>query len=135
MEKRLRGLKKAMENTYMQELEFTSMMKKRIHESIAKEAISEQDILTSLLELLAKERTGFELTGLLQARGIRKYEDDEGSLYTILHEQERRGIIASSWGASGEKYYRLTDKGRRVLEKTSKRASRARFSFKEQSEG
>jgi len=135
MEKRLRGLKKAMEKTYMQELEFTSMMKKSIHDSIAKEAISEQDILISLLELLAKERTGFELTALLQSRGIRKYDNEEGSLYTLLHEQEHRGIIASSWSPAGGKYYHLTDKGRRVLEKTSKRASSVRFSFKEQSEG
>ncbi|WP_455662809.1 PadR family transcriptional regulator [Pradoshia sp.] len=135
MEKRLKGLKRAMESTSMRNLNFTDAMKKSIHESIAKESISEQDAFMNLLELLVTERTGFELSRLLTARGIHKYETEEGSLYALLHEQEQAGMIASSWGPSGEKYYYLTDKGRRALEKTSKRTWRSRLSFKEQPEG
>ncbi len=134
MEKRLKGLKKAMEKTYMRELEFSETMKMRIHESIAKESVSEQDIFFNILQLLLKERTGFELTGLLIARGIKKYEDEEGSIYAVLHEQEHAGIITSSWRSSGEKMYQLTNKGRRLLEKLEKQVWRAGFTLKEQIE-
>jgi transcriptional regulator len=45
---------------------------------------------------------------------------EEGSLYPALHRLERRGWVASEWGASETnrraKYYRLTAKGRRQLE-------------------
>ena len=124
MEKRLKGLKNAMTKTYMRNLNFSESMKKSIHESIVKESVSDQDMFINLLQLLAKERTGFELTRLLMARGIRKYEDEEGSIYAVLHEQEQAGIITATWEQSGEKLYQLTDKGRRVLEKSGERAWR-----------
>ena len=44
----------------------------------------------------------------------------QGSLYPALHRMERRGLIASWWGASENnrraKYYELTRSGRRELE-------------------
>jgi hypothetical protein len=134
MERQLKGLKKAMEKTYMRKLEFSESMKKRIHKSIANESVSEQDMFINFLQLLVKERTGFELTRLLVARGIPKYEDEEGSIYAVLHEQEQAGIITASWGPSGEKKYQLTDKGRRALEKSSRPAWKNGLSLKGQTE-
>lgn len=134
MEERLKGLKKAMKETCMRELDFSETMKKRIHKSIAKESFSEQDMFINLLQLLLKERTGFELTRLLAVRGIRKYEDEEGYIYAFLHEQELAGIITASWGPSGEKKYQLTDKGRRALEKSGERVWRASLTLRGQAE-
>ncbi|OCA80753.1 PadR family transcriptional regulator [Bacillus sp. FJAT-27986] len=134
MEERLKGLKKAMKETCMRELDFSETMKKRIHKSIAKESFSEQDMFINLLQLLLKERTGFELTRLLAVRGIRKYEDEEGSIYAFLHEQELAGIITASWGSSGEKKYQLTDKGRRALEKSDERVWLASLTLRGQAE-
>lgn len=48
----------------------------------------------------------------------------QGSLYPALHRLERRGWIASSWGASDNnrraKYYELTRSGRKQLESETK---------------
>lgn len=48
----------------------------------------------------------------------------QGSLYPALHRLERRGWIASSWGASENnrraKYYELTRSGRKQLESETK---------------
>jgi PadR family transcriptional regulator, regulatory protein PadR len=44
----------------------------------------------------------------------------QGSLYPALHRMERRGLIRSRWGTSGNnrraKYYELTAAGRKHLE-------------------
>ena len=46
---------------------------------------------------------------------------NQGSLYPALHRLEHRGWIRASWGTSENnrraKYYRLTRKGKRQLEK------------------
>lgn len=46
---------------------------------------------------------------------------EEGSLYPALYRLERKGLLASAWGRSEldrrAKFYRLTAKGRRHLDK------------------
>ena len=36
------------------------------------------------MQLLVEEKTGYELMQFLHGRGIRKFEDNEGSLYTLV---------------------------------------------------
>ena len=49
---------------------------------------------------------------------------DDSTLYPVLHRLENEGLLSSSWRVAEterrRKYYRLTDKGREVLE-TEKR--------------
>ncbi|MCZ6916834.1 MAG: PadR family transcriptional regulator [Gemmatimonadetes bacterium] len=47
---------------------------------------------------------------------------EDGALYTALHRLERRGLLSSKWGMSAAqrraKFYTMTAKGRRQLEKS-----------------
>ena len=50
-----------------------------------------------------------------------------GTLYPILHEMDARGVITGKWDVTGgvrKKYYRLTDKGRRLLTEFCKQLKR-----------
>jgi transcriptional regulator len=53
---------------------------------------------------------------------------EEGALYPALHRLERDGLIAGEWGRTEEnrraKFYRLTAKGRRHLEREAARWAR-----------
>ncbi len=77
----------------------------------------EEDILLAVLQLLMNEKTGYELMQLLRGRGIQTFEGNEGSLYTLLHRLEQNRFIQSSWDHEGAKYYRLNDKGNKMLAK------------------
>jgi transcriptional regulator len=63
------------------------------------------------------------------ARWIREATDEElvvedGALYTALHRLEHRGLLLADWRASETnrraKYYRLTARGRRVLDEQTR---------------
>jgi DNA-binding PadR family transcriptional regulator len=97
--------------------------------------VSDDEILLAILQLLVQEKTGHELTGLLRGRGIQKYENNEGFLYTLLHRLEQSGCIETNWVESGAKYYRLKDKGRKLLQKAEQKRTKRRFVFKELLEG
>jgi DNA-binding PadR family transcriptional regulator len=122
MENRLNKLRKSMEKSTFKEISFSERMRKEIHKQINMPDESDEVITLALLQLLLQEKTGYELTGLLRSRGFKRFEDNEGSLYTILHTLEQKRLIASCWNGEGTKYYQIIDKGRKYLrmqEKTS----------------
>ncbi|MEH7306016.1 PadR family transcriptional regulator [Neobacillus drentensis] len=131
MEDRLKNLKKAMDQRAFTQLNFTEKHRRNILGKIKQQAENDEDILLAVMQLLVHEKTGFELTKLLRGRGILKFEDNEGFLYTLLHRLEQSGSIQSSWTETEAKYYQLTDKGRRVLRKAEKRQIKRQVVWKE----
>jgi hypothetical protein len=123
MEERLKGLRKSMKQTTFKQLNFTEQQRKQVHEKIHKRYESEEELLIALLHLLIYEKTGYDLIQLLRARGIQRFEKKEGSLYILLHRLEQAGVIQSSWDDSGEKYYQINQKGRKLLRKAEKNSA------------
>ncbi|MFK4307986.1 DNA-binding PadR family transcriptional regulator [Bacillus sp. RC242] len=130
MEDRLKGLRKSMENTTFKHLSFSDQHRKQVREKINASNEKEEDISLAILQLLSHEKTGYELSQLLRGRGIRKFEGNEGFLYTVLHRLEQNRFIQSSWDHAGAKYYQLNDKGRKMLRKVEKDSTKARFILK-----
>ncbi|MBE7094150.1 MULTISPECIES: PadR family transcriptional regulator [Bacillus cereus group] len=130
MEDRLKGLRKSMENTAFKHLSFSDQHRKRVREKINASHEKEEDISLAILQLLTNEKTGYELSQLLRGRGIRKFEGNEGFLYTVLHRLEQNRFIQSSWDHEGAKYYQLNDKGRKMLRKAEKNATKVQFILK-----
>ncbi|MDJ1475477.1 PadR family transcriptional regulator [Bacillus sp. LS15-K4] len=130
MEDRLKGLRKSMENTTFKHLSFSDQHRKRVHEKINASNEKEEDISLAILQLLSNEKTGYELSQLLRGRGIRKFEGNEGFLYTVLHRLEQNRFIQSSWDHEGAKYYQLNDKGNKMLRKAEKNATKVQFILK-----
>lgn len=131
MEDMLKGLRKSMEKTTFKGLEFSEEQRRRVHKNINKKIESEEHLHLAILQLLLQEKTGYELTQLLRARGIQQFEENEGFLYTLLHRLEQNGVIASSWDSAGYKYYQIQDKGRKMLRKAEKNNANKRFGWKE----
>ncbi|TKH14993.1 PadR family transcriptional regulator [Bacillus wiedmannii] len=130
MEDRLKGLRKSMENTTFKHLSFSDQHRKRVREKINASHEKEEDISLVIVQLLSNEKTGYELSQLLRGRGIRKFEGNEGFLYTVLHRLEQNRFIQSSWDHEGAKYYQLNDKGRKMLRKAEKNAMKVQFILK-----
>ncbi|MEK4911420.1 PadR family transcriptional regulator [Bacillus sp. FSL E2-8887] len=130
MEDQLKGLRKSMENTTFKHLSFSDQHRKQVREKINASNEKEEDISLAILQLLSHEKTGYELSQLLRGRGIRKFEGNEGFLYTVLHRLEQNRFIQSSWDHSGAKYYQLNDKGRKMLRKAEKNATKVQFILK-----
>jgi hypothetical protein len=133
MENRLKNLKNALRGTVFQDLSFTEEQKKIIRRQIKQmPSTSEEDILLSIFQLLKQKRTGFELSRLIRARGIEKFESDEGFLYMSLHHFEHKGYLNSYWEEPDVKYYQLSTKGLKLLNalENNKDYSKA-FSLKE----
>ncbi|MED0901917.1 PadR family transcriptional regulator [Bacillus nitratireducens] len=130
MEDRLKGLRKSMENTTFKHLSFSDQHRKQVREKINASNEKEEDISLAILQLLSNEKTGYELSQLLRGRGIRKFEGNEGFLYTVLHRLEQNRFIQSSWDYAGAKYYQLNDKGRKMLRKAEKNATKVQFILK-----
>jgi len=130
MEDRLKGLRKSMENTTFKHLSFSDQHRKQVREKINASNEKEEDISLAILQLLSNEKTGYELSQLLRGRGIRKFEGNEGFLYTVLHRLEQNRFIQSSWDHEGAKYYQLNDKGNKMQRKAEKNATKARFILK-----
>ncbi|AIM33480.1 transcriptional regulator, PadR [Bacillus thuringiensis serovar kurstaki str. YBT-1520] len=130
MEDQLKGLRKSMENTTFKHLSFSDQHRKQVREKINASNEKEEDISLAILQLLSNEKTGYELSQLLRGRGIRKFEGNEGFLYTVLHRLEQNRLIQSSWDHAGAKYYQLNDKGRKMLRKARKNATKVQFILK-----
>lgn len=135
MEDRLKGLRKSMEKTTFKQLDFSEEHRKQVCEKINKPYEDEEDIILAVLQLLLHKKTGYELVQLLGGRGIQKFEENEGFLYTLLHRLEKNHFIKSSWDHSGAKYYHLNDKGRKILRKAEKNSIQKRFILKEVIQG
>jgi DNA-binding PadR family transcriptional regulator len=116
-------------------LNFSEQHQKAIRKKITQQEESDGDILLAVMQLLVQEKTGHELTGLLRGRGIQKFENNEGFLYTLLHRLEQSGCIHTKWDDSGAKYYWLQDKGRKLLSKAEQKRTKQRLVFKELLEG
>ncbi len=130
MENRLNRLRKSMEESAFKELSFSEKMRREVHQQINRPNESEEMITLAILQLLHTEKTGYELTGLLRARGFQKFEGNEGFLYTILHRLEQKGWIVSAWKEEGTKVYLVGDKGKRYLLKQEKSIVATRNSIK-----
>ena len=116
-------------------MNFSDKHQKAIRKKINQLEVSDEEILLAVMQLLVQEKTGHELTSLLRGRGIQKFENNEGFLYTLLHRLEHSGCIETNWDESGAKYYWLKDKGRKLLNKAEQKRTKRRFVFKELLEG
>ncbi|TDL32682.1 PadR family transcriptional regulator [Jeotgalibacillus sp. S-D1] len=134
MEDRLKRLKKSMDSSFEQ-LNFSAEHRKKIHEKINQTHEIQNDPFVPVLQLLITEKTGYELTQLLRARGIRRFENNEGSLYTLLHRLEQKEMVQSSFDRSGDKYYQVTEKGRKALQKEDKSMDKKAFALKKLLQG
>ena len=94
------------------------------------------DLLRGTLEMLILRSLedgpmhGYGITERLQRVSEEVLTVDEGSLYPALYRMQRRGWLGSKWGRSENnrkaRFYSLTAKGRRQLEKAA--LNWARFS-------
>ncbi|GAM12434.1 PadR family transcriptional regulator [Mesobacillus selenatarsenatis] len=130
MEERLNKLRKSMEKSTFKELSFSEKMRKEIHKQINMPDESDDLLTVAILQLLLHEKTGYELKGLLRSRGFKKFEANEGSVYTMLHTLEQKRLIASCWNSEGTKFYQIIDKGRKYLRKQEKESSSGRIVIK-----
>lgn len=135
MEDRLRKLKKSLDQTAFSNLHFTEHHQKEIRAKAKRSGENENEITLTIFQLLINHRTGHELAQLLSARGITKFEDAEGMLYTLLHQLEQDDCIQSKWDESKVKSYYLNNKGLRLLRKSEKYRAEKQVSFKELFEG
>ena len=135
MDEPLKGLRKTMEKTAFKHLQFTPDHNREVHERIERLLHSEQELTISALHFLSQKLTGYELAQLLHARGAKGILKNEGRLYALLHKLELDGAIASHWGEDGEKYYKITDKGMKMLKKEERASAGNEFSLKGLLEG
>jgi DNA-binding PadR family transcriptional regulator len=130
MEDRLNKLRKSMEKSTFKELSFSEKMRNEIHKQINRPDESDDVIMVAILQLLFHEKTGYEMTGLLRSRGFKKFEDNEGYLYTMLHTLEQKRLITSCWNEEGAKFYQIIDKGKKYLRKQEKESPSGRIAIK-----
>ncbi|WP_173104836.1 PadR family transcriptional regulator [Bacillus sp. KH172YL63] len=134
MEDRFKNLKRAMDGGSFRDMPFTEEKKQMIKHTINTSRESDDDIQVHILQLLLKEKTGHELHVYLRARGIKKYEERQGFLYTVLHKLEQERILESIW-SDGEKRYVISKRGRKLLQQIEEGNVRQRLSFKGLLEG
>ncbi|WP_171050944.1 PadR family transcriptional regulator [Bacillus sp. BHET2] len=134
MEDRLKRLRSAMDRGSFQQMPFTEEKKRMINRGINCSRENDQDILVHILQLLQKEKNGHELLNNLRARGIKKYEERQGFLYTVLHKMEQDRMLESYW-VEGEKRYMISKQGRKHLQHIEQGDHRKRYSFKGLLEG
>jgi hypothetical protein len=136
MDERLRNLKKSLNKTVFSDLTFTENHKDQIKSKMARINVkSEEEIIIAILHLLTHEKTGFELNKSIRARGIQNYENNEGQLYMVLHRLEQKGYLQTDWKETDEKYYRVTNKGNKLLSLADKKSMSTKSIFKEILEG
>lgn len=135
MEDRLKNLRKSMEKTRFKQLIFTEQQQCNIQKKINKLNINDEEVLLAMMQLLVHEKTGYELTKLLRGRGILKFEDNEGLLYTLLHRLEQKNCLLTRWDESETKQYQLNDRGRKILQKAENKQIKKRVVLKELLEG
>ncbi|MBI2847187.1 MAG: helix-turn-helix transcriptional regulator [Chloroflexi bacterium] len=75
-----------------------------------------------LLSLIAEEpKYGYSLSKEIEARSNGYFRFKEGTLYPALHRMEKAGLVAGKWQRSPNgqlrRYYHITEKGKRFLEK------------------
>ena len=66
---------------------------------------------------------GYQLVKEIERRSEGIFKFPHGTLYPLLYNLERKGLIKGEWRVEGRrnrKYYSLTPKGRKVLERSRK---------------
>ena len=78
--------------------------------------------VTLVLSLLEEgPMYGYQLMKEIERRSEGIFKLPQGTLYPLLYNLERKGLIKGKWRSEGgrnRKYYSLTAKGRRVLERS-----------------
>ncbi len=92
---------------------------------------SDVDVLQGTLDLLVLhilsggQQHGWGVAQALKTRSEDRLVVTQGSLYPALHRLEKEGWIESKWGVSENnrraKFYRLSNSGRRQLERETAR--------------
>lgn len=136
MDEQLKNLKRAMKKNLFNDLSFKDEHKNSVRQQIKKlQPTSDDEVLLAILQLLVKEKTGFELCRLVRARGIERFEKEEGLLYMFLHRFEQKGYIQAYWAKADIKYYQLANKGRKLLAKAENKEDRGKTVLHELLEG
>ncbi|MFS0637813.1 PadR family transcriptional regulator [Mesobacillus foraminis] len=135
MEERLKKLRKSMKETTFRNVNFTEDQQESIRKAISKSGESDEMIYSAILQLTTIEKTGYDLAKVILTRGIKRFEDNEGLLYTLLHLMEQKGYLHIRWDEEGAKYYRISDKGRKVLARSEGKAAKKKLAFSELLEG
>ncbi|WP_339195128.1 helix-turn-helix transcriptional regulator [Solibacillus sp. FSL R5-0449] len=110
MDDRLKNLKKAMDRTAFSGTKFTEQHKQQVQRQL-----NVDEVKKVLLSLLFEAKSGIEITQLLHVRGVQDVVNNEGMIYSILHEQENDGLVLASWN-DGVKRYELTKAGKKQLQ-------------------
>lgn len=113
MEQRLKNLKKAVDQTAFKKLEFTNA-----HQQQIRKQMQVLPLKQTILSMLLEAKSGVELTQQLHVRGVEQIVDNEGLIYSILHEAEQQEWLKVSWD-EGMKYYQLTKLGEKQLQQES----------------
>ncbi|MFP9126347.1 PadR family transcriptional regulator [Niallia sp. BSM11] len=126
MDNRLKNLRNAMKKTVLRDIQFTEQHKGSIRRKVNQLSTnSEEEVILAIFQLLKEKRTGFALSRLLRARGMGKFETEEGYLYMFLHKFEHKGYLRTYWNEPDVKYYQLNTKGLKLLKNLEKESSKA----------
>ena len=109
MEERLKHLKKALDQTAFKNVELTNNHQQNIHKQLQVLPLKQM-----MLSMLAEAKSGVELTQMLHVRCAEQIVNNEGLVYSVLHEAEQQGWLRTSW-VDGVKYYQLTKLGNKQL--------------------
>ncbi|MFD2212218.1 PadR family transcriptional regulator [Metabacillus endolithicus] len=135
MEDRLKGLRKSMEKTAFKQLDFTEKHQDHVRIKMKKLKSSDDEVFLAVMQLLVHEKTGYDLLKHIRGRGILKFEDNEGFIYTLLHRLEQNNCLLSRWDDSEGKHYQLNNKGRKLLQKAEKNSEKKHVVLRELLEG
>jgi PadR family transcriptional regulator PadR len=85
-----------------------------------KSLASTSHIALLVLGLLEEEpKYGYAIIKELEARSNSHFRMKEGSLYPVLHQLEKEGLLRTQWrqqrGKPNRRYYAITRKGRKAL--------------------
>jgi Transcriptional regulator PadR-like family len=135
MEENLKRFRKSMEKTTFKQLNFTDQHQQNVRNKINKLTISDEEVFLAVMQLLVHEKTGYDLTKHLRGRGILKFEDNEGFVYTLLHRLEQNNCLQARWDESEGKHYQLNNRGRKLLLKAEKNNVKKHVVLRELLEG
>jgi PadR family transcriptional regulator PadR len=88
--------------------------------SDTKNLASNSHIALLVLSLINEEPLyGYRIIKDLEARSNSHFQFKEGSLYPVLHQLEKDGMVKTDWrnqqGKPNRRYYAITSKGRKAL--------------------
>ncbi|MFD9627411.1 PadR family transcriptional regulator [Peribacillus muralis] len=135
MEDKLTRLKSAMKKHTFLDLKFTESHRNSIHAAISKQDVSREDIMIGIFRSLDMEKSGYQINEYLYQKGIRNFENNEGSLYATLHELEKEGWLNSFWETEERKLYSLDERAKKWIKKQESNSSSASTQWRTAFEG